>query len=89
MVQIELQILHSEKKWPSNSLELNPMDCSIWIKISTHTEYGKIKTINDLCREIEKSIKKIDIYYIREISGAFLGRVHLVEKHDGEPIING
>ena len=59
------------------------MDYSIWIKISSHMEYGKIKTINDLRREIEKAIKKIDIYYTREVIGAFLRRVHSMEKHGG------
>ena len=42
-------------------------------------EYGKI---NDLRRELEKAIKKIDIYYTRKVIGAFLRRVHSVEKHD-------
>ena len=51
-------------------------------------EYGKIKTINDLRRDIEKVIKKIDIYYTQEVIGAFHRRVHSVEKHDGQLIIN-
>ena len=51
-------------------------------------EYEKIKTINNLRREIEKTIKIIDIYYIREAIAAFLRRVHSMEKHDGELIIN-
>ena len=34
--------------------KLNPMDYSIWTKISSDVEYGRIKTINDLRREIEK-----------------------------------
>ena len=33
-------------------------------------------------------IKKIDIYYIREVIGAFLRLVYSVEKHDSEIIIN-
>ena len=51
------------------------MDYSIWTKISSDVEYGRIKTINDLRREIEKAIRKIDICYIREVIGAFLRRV--------------
>ena len=51
-------------------------------------KYGKIKTINGLRREIKRVIKKIDICYIREVIGAFLRRMHSVEKHDGELIIN-
>ena len=43
-----------KEKWPPNSRELNPMDYSIWTKISSDVEYGRIKTINDLRREIEK-----------------------------------
>ena len=43
-----------KEKWPLNSRELNPMDYSIWTKISSDVEYGRIKTINDLRREIEK-----------------------------------
>ena len=59
------------------------MDYFIWIKISSRMEYGKIKAINNLRREIEKAVKKIDIYYTREVIGAFLRRVHSVEKHNG------
>ena len=51
-------------------------------------EYGRIKTINNLRREIEKAIRKIDICYIREVIGAFLRQVYSVEKYDGELIIN-
>ena len=69
-----------KEKWPPNSPELNPMDYSIWTKISSDVEYGRIKTINDLRREIEKAITKIDICYIREVIGAFLRRVYSVEK---------
>ena len=61
-----------KETWPPNSPELNSMDYSIWIKISSHMEYGKIKTINDLRREIQKAIKKINIYYTREVISAFL-----------------
>ena len=43
-----------KEKWPLKSRELNPMDYSIWTKISSDVEYGRIKTINDLRREIEK-----------------------------------
>ena len=78
----------SKERWPPNSPELNPMDYSIWDNISKHMEYHKVKTINDLRREIEKSIKKIDVSYVREVIGAFLRRVYSVEKHGGELIIN-
>ena len=78
----------SKEKWPPNSSELNPMDYSIWTNISSDVEYGRIKTINDLRREIEKAISKIDICYTREVIGAFLRRVYSVEKHHGELIIN-
>ena len=59
------------------------MDYSIWTNISSDVEYGRIKTINDLRREIEKAIRKIDICYIWEVIGAFLRPVYSVEKHDG------
>ena len=72
-----------KETWPPNSPELDPMDYSILIKISSHMEYRKIKTINDLRREIEQAIKKIDIYYTRKVTGAFRRRVHSLEKHDG------
>ena len=50
-------------------------------------EYGQIKIINDLRRKIEE-MKKIDICYVREVTGAFPRRVHSLEKHDRELIIN-
>ena len=51
-------------------------------------EYHKVKTINDLRREVEKAIKKIDINYVRDVINVFLRRVHSVEEHDGELIID-
>ena len=78
----------SKERWPPNSPELNPLDYSIWTHISNHMEYGKVKTINDLHREIEKAMKKIDLTYVREVIGAFLRRVYSVEKNNGELIIN-
>ena len=77
-----------KRRWPPNSPELNPLDYSIGNNISTHVQYHKVKTINDLRREIEKALKKIDINYVRDVIGAFLRRVRSVEKHDGELIID-
>jgi transposase len=75
-------------KWPPNSPELNPLDYSIWDRISNNVDYHKVKTVNDLRREIEKSVKKIEVNYVREVIGSFLRRVYSVEKHDGELIID-
>ena len=74
--------------WPPNSSELNPLDYSIWDIISNHVEYHKVKTINDLCRKVEKAMKQVDINYVREVIGAFFRRVYSVENHAGELIIN-
>ena len=76
------------KKWPLNSPELNPLDYSIWNNMSNHVEYHKVKTINDSHREVEITMKKVDINCVREVIGAFLRRVYSVEKHDGELIID-
>ena len=73
-----------KEKWPPNSPELNPLDYSIWDNISNHVEYHKVKTINDLRREMEK----VDSNYVREVIGGFPRRVYLVEKHGGELIID-
>jgi hypothetical protein len=35
-------------------------------------KYRQVKTINDLRREVEKAVKKVNISYIREVIGAFL-----------------
>ena len=51
-------------------------------------EYHRVKTINDLRREMQKSVKKIDLSYVREVIGAFLRRVYSVEKHHCELIID-
>ncbi|CAF1221231.1 unnamed protein product [Didymodactylos carnosus] len=77
-----------KEKWPPNSPELNPLDYSIWDNISSNVEYHKVKTINDLRREVEKAMKKVDVGYVREVIGAFLRRVYSVEKHGGELIID-
>ncbi|CAF1229661.1 unnamed protein product [Rotaria sordida] len=77
-----------KERWPPNSPELNPLDYSIWTNISNHIEYHKVKTVNDLRREVEKAIKKIDINYVRDVINVFLRRVRSVEEHDGELIID-
>jgi hypothetical protein len=77
-----------KNRWPPNSPELNPLDYSIWDNISNHVQYGKVKTINDLRREIEKAIKKVDINYVRDVISVFLRRVRSVIKHNGELILN-
>ena len=51
-----------KERWPHNSPELNPLDYSVWERISNRMDYGKIQTTDDLRREIRKSIKKLDIY---------------------------
>lgn len=78
----------SKERWPPNSPELNPLDYSIWNSISNNVAYQKVKTVNDLRREIEKATKKIDIHYLRDTISVFLQRVRSVEKHDGDLIID-
>lgn len=82
------QFFIPKEHWPPNSPELNPLDYSIWDNISNHVEYQKVKTINDLRREIEKAIKKVDVNYVRVVIDAFLRRVRSVEKHNGELIFD-
>jgi hypothetical protein len=77
----------SKEKWPPNSPELNPLDYSIWDKISRHVQYQKVKTIKDLQREIKKAVMNVDVNYLREVIGSFLRRVYSVERHDGELVI--
>ncbi|CAM4797786.1 unnamed protein product [Rotaria magnacalcarata] len=77
-----------KEKWPPNSLEPNPLDCSIWNEISRHVDYKKVKTGNDIRREVKKAVIKIDLNYVREVIGAFLRRVYSVEKNEGELIFD-
>ena len=51
-------------RWPPNSPELNPLDYSIWDNISKHIKYGNVKKFNDLCRELEKAIKKFFFHLV-------------------------
>ncbi|CAF3503406.1 unnamed protein product [Rotaria socialis] len=78
----------SKNKWPPNSPELNPLDYSIRDNISKNVAYNKVRTINELRREIEKAMKKVDVNFVRDTIAAFLQRVRSVEKHDGELIID-
>jgi hypothetical protein len=66
-----------KERWPPNSPELNPLDYSIWDNISSNMAYHKLKTINDLCRGIEKTIKKVDINYVRDVISVFRRRVYV------------
>ncbi len=75
-------------KWPPNSPELNPLDYSLWNQISDQVQYKKVKTVNDLRREVAKAVMKIEVNYAREVIGAFLRRVYSVERNEGELIIN-
>ncbi|CAF2219076.1 unnamed protein product [Rotaria magnacalcarata] len=78
----------SKGKWPPNSPELNPLDYSIWNSISNSVDHYKVKIINDLRREIEKAMKKIDVNYVQNTISFFLRRVRSVEKHNDELIID-
>ncbi|CAF1097776.1 unnamed protein product [Rotaria magnacalcarata] len=78
----------SKDKGPTNSPELNPLDYSIWNSIFNNVDYYKVKTINDLRREIEKATKKIDVNCVWDTISVFRRRVQSVEKHNGELIID-
>ena len=43
---------------------------------------------NDLRREIEKAIKKVNVNYVRDMISVFPSRVRSVESHNGEPIFD-
>lgn len=62
-------------KWRASSPELNPLDYSVWNRISTQVQYQKVKTVSDLRREVDKAIEKIDLRYAREVTSAFLRRL--------------
>ena len=51
-------------------------------------DYKKIQTTDDLRREVKKSIKKVEVNYVREVIASFLRRVYSVEKNNGELILN-
>lgn len=75
-----------KERWPPNSPELNPLDYSIWAKISSLVDYKKVTSKVTLINQIKKSIEKIDQNYLREVIGSFLKRVYSVEKNDGKLI---
>ena len=75
-------------RWPPSSPELNPLDYSIWDNISKHVKYGNVKKFNDLRPEVEKTIKKVNVNYVRDMISVFLSRVRSVENHNGEPIFD-
>lgn len=75
-----------DKRRPPNSPELNSLDYSIWAKISSNVDYKKVVSKEFLITEIKKSIKSIDVEYIREVIGSFLKRFNSVEKNNGELI---
>jgi len=77
-----------KNRWPPSSPELNPLDYSIWNNMPHRVEYGKVKNMNDLRREVEKAMKKVELHYVRDVIGVFLRRVRSVEKHDGELIFD-
>ena len=88
MLQKNFKFFIPKEKWPPNSPELNPLEYSIWNNISNRVEYHKIKTVNDLRREVEKAMKKVDSNYVRGGICAFLQRLYSVAKHNGELIID-
>ena len=68
-------------RWPPSSPELNPLDYSIW-------DNGNVKKFNDLRREVEKAMKKVDVNYVRDVVSVFLSRVRSIENHNGELIFD-
>ena len=51
-------------------------------------KYGKVKKFNDLPREVEKAIQKVDVNYVRDVMSVFLSRVRSVENHNSELIFD-
>ena len=51
-------------------------------------KYGNVKKIDDLRREVEKAMKKVDVNYVRDVISVFLSRVRSVENHNSEQIFN-
>ena len=51
-------------------------------------KYESVKKFNDLRREVEKAMKKVDVDYVRDVIRVFLSRVRSVENHNGEPIFD-
>ena len=57
---------------------------SIWDNISKYVKYGNVKRFHDLRREVEKTIKKIYVNPVWDVTSVFLSRVCSVEKCNGE-----
>ena len=75
-------------RWPPNSPKLNLLDCSICNNISKHVKYGNVKKFNDLRREVEKAMKKVDVNYVWDVISVSFSRAHSVENHNGELTFN-
>ena len=51
-------------------------------------KYENVKNFNDLRREVEKAMKKVDVNYVRDVISVSLSRVCSVENHNGELIFD-
>lgn len=77
-----------KSRWPSNSLDLSPLDVSIWDRIDQNINYRKVNTREDLEKQIREASQKVDINYIRHVIGSFLRRVRAIKENNGGHIVH-
>ena len=51
-------------------------------------KYGNVKKFNDLRREVEKAMEKVDVNYVRDVISVFLSRLGSVGNHNGELLLD-
>ena len=77
----------SFQKKNGNRIYLNLIHWIILTGVTSQVMWNIIKSKQSMIY-VEKALKKVDINYVWEVIGAFLGPVYSVEKRGGELIID-
>ena len=69
--------------WPPNSLDLNPLDYSVWDEFVKVIDWNKVKSKATLIQQLKSSLKKIRESLIVESCTSWTNRLYRMSQNDG------
>ena len=70
--------------WPPNSLDLNPVDYSIWNELAHAVNWDKITSKNTLIIEVKRAVGKICQQVVFESCASWTNRLYHISQNDGD-----
>ena len=75
-----------KSRWPQNSLDLCPLDDSLWTELANCIDWSQITTKTTLIDEIKRSVKRVEKEKIINSVSDFTVRLRMLKNNGGEYI---